>query len=119
MAPGAPRPINRAWIKKHIIDHVIDGDGCAQDRIACSSSMLGLRLRSELKLYAIPADMGGFEYGLQMGFPDPRLQGLEILYECLDHTWNAFRGLLPFLLLINPFSQRHLLSLQSRYLLAG
>ena len=71
MAPGAPRPVNRAWIKKHVIDHVIDGDGCAQYGIAWSSSMLELRLRSELKLYAIPANMGRFEYGLQAGLPNP------------------------------------------------
>ena len=96
MAPGAPRPVNRAWIKKHVIDHVIDGDGCAQYGIAWSSSMLELRLRSELKLYAIPANMGRFEYGLQAGFPNPRLHGLEVFYESLGHGRNPRRGPFPF-----------------------
>ncbi len=92
-----PRPVNRAWIKKHVIDHAIDGDGCAQDRIACSSSMLESRLRSGIKLYAIPVNVGRFEYGLQVGFPDPGLHGIEVFYESLGHGRNPRRGPFPFL----------------------
>jgi len=56
VAPGAPRPVNRAWIKKHVIDHVIDGNGCAQYGIAWSSSMPELRLRLPLnrRVYLCP-----------------------------------------------------------------
>ena len=44
VAPNPPWTIDRAWIKKHDIDLVVHGDGCAQDRLEC--------------IYELPFEMG-------------------------------------------------------------
>jgi len=39
-----------------------------------------------LQPYGVSADVGGFQYGLQLGFTKPRVHGLEVLEERLDQA---------------------------------
>ena len=45
-----------------------------------------LALNPELQIDHVPDDVGGFEYGLQVGFAYPRVHALEVFEERLDQV---------------------------------
>ena len=66
----------------------------------------GPTLNPELQLDRVPADVGGFEYGLQVGLPYPRVHGLEVFKERLDQARYPVPDLCPVLLFIYPQRER-------------
>ena len=63
--------------------------------------------------------MGGFEYGLQVGLPKPRIHDLEVFEERLDQARHPIPSLCPVLLFIDPLSQRFPALLKGQDLVTG
>ena len=63
-------------------------------------------LGPELQIYGAFTNMDGFKYGLQVGFPEPGIHGLEVLQEGLDQLRDPFPGIYALILFIEPPDQR-------------